>query len=167
MDIIFYIFASLTLLFGFLVVLNPFSLNPVTSAMFLVLTIASLAGLFVLLHAFFLAAVQVLVYAGAVMVLFLFVIMLVNLERNKKEEQFNKQWLVGLLAALALFGLFTFVYVKGQALFPATAVPLPEGENTQQVAVLLYRDYMFAFEIASLLLLVAIIGAVVMAKKRI
>ena len=65
-DALFYIFAFLTLVFGFLVIANPFSRNPVTSAMFLVLTIVSLAGLFVLLHAFFLAAVQVLVYAGAV-----------------------------------------------------------------------------------------------------
>src|SRR5438105_7875185 len=85
-DVLFYIFAALTLVCGFLVIANPFSLNPVTSAMFLVLTIASLAGLFVLLHAFFLAAVQVLVYAGAVMVLFLFVIMLLDL----KDEQRRK-----------------------------------------------------------------------------
>ena len=68
-DILFYVFAALTLVCGVLVVANPFSRNPVTSAMFLVLTIVSMAGLFVLLHAFFLAAVQVLVYAGAVMVL--------------------------------------------------------------------------------------------------
>src|SRR5213082_696279 len=82
-DALFYIFSALTLLCGFLVIANPFSRSPVTSAMFLVLAIASLAGLFVLLHAFFLAAVQVLVYAGAVMVLFLFVIMLLDV----KEEQ--------------------------------------------------------------------------------
>ena len=85
-DILFYVFAALTLLCGVLVVANPFSRNPVTSAMFLVLTIISMAGLFVLLHAFFLAAVQVLVYAGAVMVLFLFVIMLLDL---KEEERRN------------------------------------------------------------------------------
>src|SRR5271170_7841083 len=85
-DIMFYVFAALTLVFGVLVVANPFSRNPVTSAMFLVLTIISMAGLFVLLHAFFLAAIQVLVYAGAVMVLFLFVIMLLDL----KEEQLRK-----------------------------------------------------------------------------
>src|SRR5215470_15734344 len=85
-DLLFYIFAFLTLVFGFLVVLNPFSRNPVTSAMFLVLTIASLAGLFVLLHAFFLAAVQVLVYAGAVMVLFLFVIMLLDLQAEERRK---------------------------------------------------------------------------------
>src|SRR5438876_12186626 len=85
-DILFYIFATLTLLCGFLVIANPFSRNPVTSAMFLVLTIGSLAGLFVLLHAFFLAAVQVLVYAGAVMVLFLFVIMLLDLKAEERRH---------------------------------------------------------------------------------
>src|SRR2546428_9811055 len=83
---LFYIFAGLTLLCALLVVANPFSRNPVTSAMFLVLTIASLAGLFVLLHAFFLAAVQVLVYAGAVMVLFLFVIMLLDLKAEERRK---------------------------------------------------------------------------------
>src|SRR5215468_5228710 len=90
-DILFYFFACLTLVFGFLVVLNPFSRSPVTSAMFLVLTIASLAALFVLLHAYFLAAVQVLVYAGAVMVLFLFVIMLLDLkaEERRKIQRFS------------------------------------------------------------------------------
>src|SRR5207244_5176017 len=93
---LFYIFAALTLICGFLVIANPFSRNPVTSAMFLVLTIASLAGLFVLLHAYFLAAVQVLVYAGAVMVLFLFVIMLLDL----KAEERRKVKKVGIVAGL-------------------------------------------------------------------
>src|SRR5471030_1040899 len=85
-DILFYVFAALTLLFGVLVVVNPFSRNPVTSAMFLVLTIISMAGLFVLLHAFFLAAVQVIVYAGAVMVLFIFVIMLLDLKEEERRR---------------------------------------------------------------------------------
>src|SRR5213592_732381 len=100
-DILFYLFAFLTVVCGVLVVANPFSRNPVTSAMFLVLTIISMAGLFVLLHAFFLAAVQVLVYAGAVMVLFLFVIMLLDL----KEEQRRKIKKLGLIAGLASVGV--------------------------------------------------------------
>src|SRR4026209_794446 len=95
-DILFYVFAALTLVCGVLAVANPFSRNPITSAMFLVLTIASMAGLFVLLHAFFLAAVQVLVYAGAVMVLFLFVIMLLDL----KEEERRKIRVFGLAAGI-------------------------------------------------------------------
>src|ERR1700744_4695918 len=85
-DIMFYAFAALTLFCGVLVVVNPFSRNPVTSAMFLVLTIISMSGLFLLLHAFFLAAVQILVYAGAVIVLFLFVIMLLDLNRREKKR---------------------------------------------------------------------------------
>src|SRR6478752_5229202 len=100
-DILFYLFAFLTVTFGFLVVANPFSRNPVTSAMFLVLTIVSMAGLFVLLHAFFLAAVQVLVYAGAVMVLFLFVIMLLDL----KEEEQRKIKKTGAIVGVATVGL--------------------------------------------------------------
>src|SRR5580658_2019622 len=93
-----YLFAALTLLCGALVIANPFTRNPITSAMFLVLTIVSLAGLFVLLHAFFLAAVQILVYAGAVMVLFLFVIMLLDL---KEEERRKIKAGAGVLALLA------------------------------------------------------------------
>ena len=108
-----------------------------------------------------------IVYAGAIMVLFLFVIMLVNIERAQKEEQFSKQWLVGLLAAVALGGLLLAVYLKGGTLFAEHIAQPVESSNTQQIGVMLYGNYMFAFEIASLLLLVAIIGAVVIAKKRI
>src|SRR5512137_1628323 len=107
-DALFYIFAFLTLIFGFLVIANPFSRNPVTSAMFLVLTIGSMAGLFVLLHAFFLAAVQVLVYAGAVMVLFLFVIMLLDL----KAEERRKVKKTGAVLALVSIGAIVGIFVK-------------------------------------------------------
>src|SRR5215831_14529020 len=98
-DVLFYVFAALTLLCGILVVANPFSRNPVTSAMFLVLTIISMAGLFVLLHAFFLAAVQILVYAGAVMVLFLFVIMLLDLKAEERRKVKILSVFGGILAA--------------------------------------------------------------------
>src|SRR3954467_5491848 len=97
-DALFFIFAALTLICGFLVVYNPLSRNPVTSAMFLVLTIASLAGLFVLLHAFFLAAVQILVYAGAVMVLFLFVIMLLDLPAEERRKVRTTGLVLGLIS---------------------------------------------------------------------
>jgi NADH-quinone oxidoreductase subunit J len=160
----FYLLAGLAVLSGIVVITRK---NPVHSALALIVTLLALAGLYLMLYAPFVAGVQIILYAGGIMVLFLFVIMLVNLERNQKEEQFNKQWLVGLIAAVALGALFVIVYVKGTALFPGHVLQMPEGENTQSLAVLLYRDYMFAFEIASLLLLVAIIGAVVMAKKRI
>src|SRR5580658_6457607 len=107
-NILFYIFAVLTLGCGVLVVANPFSRNPVTSAMFLVLTIISMAGLFVLLHAFFLAAVQILVYAGAVIVLFLFVIMLLDL----KAEAVRKVRFYGLLAGVISVGAIVLIFFK-------------------------------------------------------
>ncbi|MGC2139458.1 MAG: NADH-quinone oxidoreductase subunit J, partial [Candidatus Sulfotelmatobacter sp.] len=86
---------------------------------------------------------------------------------SMKERQFNSQWVVGIVAATALGGLFIAVYSKVKDIFPDHVLPVVENDNTQKVATLLYGQYMFAFEIASLLLLVAIIGAVVMAKKRI
>src|SRR3954468_7028887 len=107
-DALFYIFAALTLICALMVVGNPFSRNPVTSAMFLVLAIASLAGLFVLLHAFFLAAVQVLVYAGAVMVLFLFVIMLLDI----KEEERRKIRRFSAVAGALAVGSIAFLLIR-------------------------------------------------------
>src|SRR5437667_361457 len=105
-DILFYILSALTLGCGFLVVANPFSRNPVTSAMLLVCAIASLAGLFVLLGAFFLAAVQVLVYAGAVMVLFLFVIMLLDLKAEQRRKLRKFGVITGVLSVGAIVALF-------------------------------------------------------------
>ena len=149
--------------------------NAIHSAMALITTLLAQAGLYLMLYAPFVAGVQIILYAGGIMVLFLFVIMLINLERNMKERQFNKQWLVGIVAAAALGGLFITVYTtstRGKELFPRRPRELRRGaQNTQAIAALLFDrgagQYMFAFEIASLLLLVAIIGAVVMAKKRI
>jgi NADH-quinone oxidoreductase subunit J len=142
--------------------------NAVHAALSLIGTLVCLAGLYLMLYAPFVAGVQIVLYAGGIMVLFLFVIMLVNLDQNIREIQFNKQWLVGLIAALALGGLLLFVIRQGRAIFPVDQVAmLPEGSNTQMVGLALYGQYMLPFEIASLLLLVAIVGAVVMAKKRI
>jgi NADH-quinone oxidoreductase subunit J len=160
----FYLLSGLAVLGGVLVITRK---NAVHSALALILTLLALAGLYLMLYAPFVAGVQIILYAGGIMVLFLFVIMLVNLEHSEKEDQFNHQWVAGVLAAAALSGLFLATYVTGRALFPQRVLQLPEQSNTQSVAVLLYGNYMFRFEIASLLLLVAIIGAVVMAKKRI
>ena len=142
--------------------------NAVHAALSLIGTLVSLAGLYLMLYAPFVAAVQIVLYAGGIMVLFLFVIMLVNLDQNIREIQFNKQWLVGLIAALSLGALALFVIWQGKAIFPTDLVAaLPEAANTQQVGIALFGQYTLPFEIASLLLLVAIVGAVVMAKKRI
>jgi len=141
--------------------------SPVHSALSLIFTLLALAGLYLMLYAPFVAGVQIILYAGGIMVLFLFVIMLVNLEKAELEERFNKQWLVGSVVAVLLGGMLLFVYKRGMSVFPATFHSLPEADNTQQIGLYLYRNYMMPFEIASLLLLVAIIGAVVMAKRRI
>jgi NADH-quinone oxidoreductase subunit J len=160
----FYFLAGISLISAVLVITQR---NPVHSALALILGLLAQAGLYLMLYAPFVAGVQIILYAGGIMVLFLFVIMLVNLERANREEQFNKQWLVGTAAAAALGFLFITVYLKGNALWHEKASLPIESSNTQEIGTLLYGQYMFAFEIASLLLLVAIIGAVVMAKKRI
>src|SRR3984893_10683325 len=160
----FYLLAGLMLLGGVLVITRK---NPVHSALALIVTLLAQASIYLMLYAPFVAGVQIILYAGGIMVLFLFVIMLVSIERSMKERQFNSQWVVGTIAATALGGLFIAVYTKGKNIFPNHALSVVENNNTQRVATMLYGQYMFAFEIASLLLLVAIIGAVVMAKKRI
>src|SRR5271163_871455 len=111
----FYLLSGIMLIGGILVITRK---NPVHSALALIVTLLAQASIYLMLYAPFVAGVQIILYAGGIMVLFLFVIMLVNLERSQKEEQFNKQWLVGLLAAIALGGLFMTVYVKGKSLFP-------------------------------------------------
>jgi len=160
---LFYLFAGLTLGCGFLVVANPFSRNPVTSAMFLVLTIVSLAGLFVLLHAFFLAAVQVLVYAGAVMVLFLFVIMLLDLKAEESRKVRRLSWVSGAVAAGAIAALLLKAIARHGAQAPPPA-GLAEG-GTRALGKLLFTDYLLPFEIVSVLLLVAMVGVILLSKK--
>jgi NADH-quinone oxidoreductase subunit J len=160
----FYLFAVIMLVGGILVITCK---NAVHSALALIVALLAQASIYLMLYAPFVAGVQIILYAGGIMVLFLFVIMLVSIERSMKERQFNSQWVAGIIAATALGGLFIAVYMKGTNIFPDHVLPVVENDNTQKVATMLYGQYMFAFEIASLLLLVAIIGAVVMAKKRI
>ena len=161
---LFYVLAIMTLFMAVFVVTARVAVH---SALFLISTLVNVALLFILLHAEFVAGVQIILYVGGIMVLFLFVIMLVNIEHNLREEQFNKQWLVATIATVVLAGLFGYVYWHGKGFFPPAVAPAPEQVNTQQIGMSLYTAYMFPFEIASVLLLVAIIGAVVMAKKRI
>ena len=162
----FYLFAAIMLIGGILVITRK---NPVHSALALIVALLAQASIYLMLYAPFVAGVQIILYAGGIMVLFLFVIMLVSIERSMKERQFNSQWVAGTVAAVALGGFFIAVYAKAEKIFPHHAIRITPDEllNTQGVASMLYGQYMFAFEIASLLLLVAIIGAVVMAKKRI
>jgi len=160
---LFYLFSVLTLLCGGLVIANPFTRSPVTSAMFLVLTIVSMSGLFVLLHAFFLAAVQILVYAGAVIVLFLFVIMLLDL----KEEAVRK--IKAGVAGLAVVAVGGVAFVMITALFHsgvgAGLEPARMEGGTIALGQALFTHYALPFEVISLVLLVAMIGTVLLSKK--
>lgn len=135
--------------------------NPVNSAMLLVVSFFFMAGLFVLAHAWFLAAVQVLVYGGAIMVLFLFVIMLLNV---REEERTRLRWLAGagaLVSGGLLLGALAGVIRDGHLL----GVPVggPEG-TTAAVGKLLFTTYLLPFEIASVLLLAAMIGVIALSR---
>ena len=146
--------------------------SPVASALWLVVTLFSLAALFVLLDAQFIAVLQVLVYAGAIMVLFLFVIMLLNLGRGGPSD-LTGPWGWGLATALIAVLLLQLGTLR--TLSPPAAISLPEGamQALQQqqgvvgaVAQPLFDAYLIPFEITSLLLLAAIVGAVVLAKRK-
>lgn len=145
--------------------------NPIHSALFLLSSFLIVACIFVLLHAEFVGAVQILVYAGGIMVLFLFVIMLVHQRTVREMVTFQHQWDVALLFLIAF--LVPFLYVLWTEPFPAMAfnpdaIRAVRGKvagNTQAVAWVLYRDYLLPFEVASVFLLVAMIGAVVLGKR--
>jgi NADH-quinone oxidoreductase subunit J len=159
----FYLFAFLTLLCGMLVIANPFTRNPVTSAMFLVLTIVSMAGLFIQLHAFFLAAVQVLVYAGAVMVLFVFVIMLLDLKEEERRR--IKAVMAGLgVLAVAMIAVAMIRTIKQSTVGFSLNKPAIEG-STVLLGQKLFTQFALPFEVLSLLLLVAMIGTVLLSKR--
>ncbi len=163
----FYFFAALTLAGGILTVTRR---NAVHSAISLIVSLIGVAGLFLLQKAEFLFAVQIVLYVGGIMVLFLFVIMLVNLDEATRQSQFNKQWWLALACGLAVGAEVVWFLWKGSGqaeLAPPAAAGAAGPGNVEQVADVLFSQYLLPFEIASLLLLVAIVGAVVMAKKRV
>jgi NADH-quinone oxidoreductase subunit J len=163
-SIFFYAFAAIILAGGLLTITRR---NAVHSAIYLIATLLGVAGLFLQLHAEFLAGVQVILYVGGIMVLFLFVIMLVNLDEAVHDRQFNRQWLLGTAAALVLLAELAYGLHRGRQGFSvAGAIPGAVQPNTQAIADALYQQYLLPFEIASIMLLVAMVGAVVMAKKR-
>ena len=165
--ILFYIFASVAVISAIFVITQR---NVVHSAMFLAATLLAVAGVFLTLHAEFLAGVQVIVYVGGILVLFVFVIMLVSLHRMAGERQYNRQWTLALVTSAILIFQFAYVIYQGKESFvlpPIVAPPaVPAAGNSQLVGTALYTSYLLPFEIASILLLVAIVGSVVLAKKK-
>jgi NADH-quinone oxidoreductase subunit J len=164
--VFFYTFALLTLGGAVLTITQN---SAVHSAIWLIVSLLGVAGLYLLQQAEFLFAVQIVLYIGGIMVLFLFVIMLVNLDEAAKHRQFNKQWWVALACVLVVGAEILYVLAKGAGTFvlPAPGPTAGQMGNTEMIGVALFRDYLLPFEIASVLLLAAIVGSVVMAKRRI
>ena len=164
--IAFYTIAALILFFAVMVVSTK---DTVHSVLFLVLDFLFVAALYVMLEAPFLAVIQILVYAGGIVVLYLFVVMLVNLKRPPEAHQDPHRRTklgIGLSAAVLLELVTVGLY---QTVRPVAALPaadMPFTGNTEQVGWMLYTSYLIPFEIASMLLLVAMIGAIVLAKRQ-
>ena len=163
---IFYIFAGILVFAATMVITIR---NPVKAALFLVLAFFSAAGLWVLLEAEFLAITLVLVYVGAVMVLFLFVVMMLDINLVRLREGFGDYLPIGAIVAALMVAEMIIILNAGR--FGLEKMPLPPGHpagysNTRELGRLLYTEYVYAFEIAALILLVAIIAAIVLTLRR-
>lgn len=171
--ILFYVFSGVAIGSAIAMVTRK---NPVASLLFMVATLASLAGIFVLFEAHFLAAIQVIVYAGAIMVLFLFTIMLLNLGHDYREDMKGGVWaIIAFVVAGAMAGILArqfrgaeasplYGYFQGGETINAL---LEERGAVGAIAHPLYTDYVVAFELTGILLLVAIVGALALAKRRV
>ena len=163
-QLIFLYFAAVIIVSAVLMVTRR---NPIHSVMFMLLLFFHIAGVFVLLNAEFLAAVQLIVYAGAILILDLFVVMLLSVDRETQAARANRFWpwlagfgivIAGEIALLVLRG--TFPADHGQAVKNA-------GAGVKELGVELYTNYLVPFEIASVILLVGLVGAVMLAKKKV
>jgi NADH-quinone oxidoreductase subunit J len=164
--VVFYIFAALAVAGALLVITHQ---NPVSSALSLVLTLFSTAVLFVLLLAHFVAAIQILVYAGAIMILFLFTVMFLNLRPEAlRFDARNMAFKVSVFLVVLLFTGY-FAAMGFNKAFPGGAAPSPSPEGfgtVEGVGRVLFTDYLLPFELTSVLILAAIIGVVAIAKRR-
>ena len=160
--VLFYIFAAVAVASAALVVIFR---NPVYSALSLVTTFFCIAGLFILLDAYFLSAVMVIVYAGAIMILFLFVIMLLNLGRKEMMDGAvgRFRWLFVLILAAGLLSQVGLLAWRSGPANPAN--PALQTRNTEYIGELLFTEYLFPFEVASVILTVALVGVVVLVKQ--
>jgi NADH-quinone oxidoreductase subunit J len=174
MELIVFVLASAMMLIGALGVITR--RNPVHAALSLVLTLFGVAVHFVALEAYFLAAVQIIVYAGAIVVLFLFVIMLLGVDKAEDlqtEPLVAQRWLAG-IAGLGLLGLLVIAVSRGAEMLTtraeglATSAEGASGDaNIQQLARSVFGDYVVAFELTSILLVVAVVGTVMLARRRV
>lgn len=163
-QVVFYIFAATVLFAGTMVITVR---NPVHAAMFLVLAFFSSSALWLLLEAEFLAIVLILVYVGAVMVLFLFVVMMLDINLIPLREGFMRYLPVGIMIALVVIGMMVYVVWSGE--FAQHAIPErhgPEYNNIAELGRILYTQYVYPFELAAVILLVAIIAAISLTLRR-
>ncbi len=162
--LIFLYFAAVILISAVLMITRR---NPVHSVMFMLLLFFHIAGVFVLLNAEFLAAVQLIVYAGAILILYLFVVMLLNVDRESTTARANRFWPWMVAFGVLIAGEVIMLISRGN--FPAEAgqsMRLATGNGVMQLGELLYQKYLVPFEVASIILLVGLVGAVMLAKKR-
>ncbi len=159
----FWISSALMLIFGAAVIINR---NPVASALSLVVSFLGLAALFMSLDAFFIGIIQVLVYAGAVMVLFLFIIMLLDLRAEERRKTNFVAFAGGVAVAVIFFGqLYLVIGHLRQAKLPFPALPVAPHDDVQSVGLLLFGGYNLPFQIIGTLILVATIGVIVLSKR--
>ena len=159
----FYVVAALILAFGVLVITAK---NTVHSVLYLVGDFLCVAALYVMLQAQFLAVIQVMVYAGGIVVLYLFVVMLVNLKRPAEAHSDPRRLgRLGLAMAVSVFVELAAIFALGWARPASAAAGGIAADNVAQIGRALYTDYLIPFEVASMLLLVAMIGAIVLAKR--
>ena len=166
--LIFYPLAGICILFALGVVINN---SPISSAISLIAMMLCLAGVFILQQAHFIAILQIIIYAGAIMVLFMFVIMLLNLKGKGEDDKWQSRdrnvllnVLSGLLAAVILYKLISII---NEAKFNSPALTYENFGTVREVGTILFTEFVLPFEVASILLLVAMIGAVVLAKSKV
>ena len=163
--IFFYIFAFMTLAGAVMTITRS---NAVHSALWLIVSLLGVAGLYLLQKAEFMFAAQIILYIGGIMLLFLFVIMLVNLDEAARERQFSKQWPLAIACVTLVGAEIAWFLRKGVDVLPPPVIgPTSTSGNTEMIADVLFKDYLLPFELVSILLLVAGVGSVIMAKKRI
>jgi NADH-quinone oxidoreductase subunit J len=162
--IVFYMFAAISVFAAVRVITAR---NPVHAALFLVLAFCSMAGIWLLLEAEFLAMTLILVYVGAVMVLFLFVVMMLDIELDQLREGFWRWFPFGLLLAAIMVGQMVWVLGSRQTAETAGAVHhAAEYSNVKELGRLIYTDYVYPFELAAVLLLIAIVAAIALTLRR-
>jgi NADH-quinone oxidoreductase subunit J len=161
--IIFFYFAIVILASAILTITRR---NPVHSILFMLLLFFHIAGVFVLLNAEFLAAVQIIVYAGAILILYLFVVMLLNVDRESSTARANRFW--PWMAAFGVLIAGEIVVLIARSTFPIEngQLTMLAGTGVKELGMVLYRNYLVPFEIASVILLVGLVGAVMLAKKK-